>query len=43
MIKKDKGYYFFRNLELIKQTSPNADKRIKEIIGDIILIMFIIF
>ena len=36
MIKKDKGYYFFRNLELIKQTSPNADKRIKEIIGDII-------
>lgn len=35
MIKKDKGY-FFTNLELIKQTSPNADKLIKETIGDII-------
>ncbi|WP_086287300.1 hypothetical protein [Campylobacter sp. P0085] len=35
MIKKDKGF-LFTNLELIKQTSPNADKRIKEIIGDII-------
>ncbi|WP_086301254.1 hypothetical protein [Campylobacter devanensis] len=35
MIKKDKGF-LFTNLELIKQTSPNADKRIKEIIGNII-------
>ncbi|WP_086249244.1 hypothetical protein [Campylobacter vicugnae] len=35
MIKKDKGF-LFTSLELINQTSPNADKRIKEIIGDII-------
>lgn len=35
MIKKDKGF-LFTSLELIKRTSPNADKRIKEIIGDII-------
>ena len=38
MIKKDKGF-LFTNLELIKQTSPNADKLIKEIIGDIIKLL----